>query len=243
MGCTEVSAHIDLMSPSNVGAGTDREYRCPNAGFPFPPLVWPPAAPDSTPVARVLAKWPAFWPELLRDILRLRSSGVRRSLSELGRKSSRSSSSTASSAPRVTLCLAPENSSYSMLISYSPRLPSPFILERCWDTDDETCALKRPLYELGPMLELGSCVSGRVLRPPIMARPLPKLAAMPPLVEYDDDMNSVWVPGAENGEEESLPTLLFDGEELSWGAARWEWFRGEVPGEKVVPLPRMGEVG
>jgi hypothetical protein len=75
------SDQIDLMSPSNDGAGTEREYRwwCVSAlGREFAPH----AMPAFTLVWRVR--------EYLRDF----SSGVNSSLKEPGTKSSRSSSST-----------------------------------------------------------------------------------------------------------------------------------------------------
>jgi hypothetical protein len=48
-----------------------------------------------------------------------------------------------------------------------------------------------------------------------MANPLPRLAAMPPPVEYEEERKTLCVPGAENGEVESMPALFFvEGEPL-----------------------------
>src|SRR6266850_1149122 len=75
------SDQIDLISPSNDGAGTEREYRWWGVSAPGRGLV-PHAAPAVT-----LVLW-------VREYLRDLSSGVRSSLKEPGTNSSRSSSST-----------------------------------------------------------------------------------------------------------------------------------------------------
>jgi hypothetical protein len=42
-----------------------------------------------------------------------------------------------------------------------------------------------------------------------MANPLPRLAAMPPPAEYEEGRKTLCAPGAENGDVESMPAVLF----------------------------------